>query len=306
MPALRTIAAMSRIDMFDGLVQLVAIVDAGSFREAARTLGVTASAISKSLAKLERDVGVRLLHRTSRRITPTTEGEDFLHACRDAVARVRNARERLQDTQRAPRGRLRVSLPPVFCGRVVAAMPRWLATHPELSLDIVATDRFVQLAEENVDVAIRIGNSDDSTNVVRKVCTVRLATVAAASYLARRGTPRTPAELDRHTCLRFVLPTGLPQPWLFRQRGATRVAQVNGPLSADHGEALLAAAIAGIGIVQAPDVMVAEAIERGSLVRVLATYAVDGPPLVALCAPGRQRSPKVRAFIEFVDALVQS
>lgn len=297
-------AAMSRMAMFDGLVQLVAISDTGSLREAARALGVTSSAVSKALSKLERDLGVRLLHRTARRVVPTTEGEEFLVACRDAVACVRRARERLLDSQRAPRGRLRVSLPPVFSARVVSAMPRWFNAYPDLTLDIVATDRFVQLAEENIDVAIRIGASDDSANVMRKLRTVRLATVAAPAYLSRRGTPRTPDDLAHHTCLRFVLPAGIAQPWLFRTRGTTRSLPVGGVLTADHGEALLAAAIAGVGIIQAPDVMVDDAVERGALARVLAPYTADGPPLVALCAPGRQGSPNVRAFVDFVRRLV--
>jgi len=294
------------MDLFDNLIPFVAIAEAGSFREAARGLGVTASAVSKAIAKLENDVGVRLLHRTARRVQPTTEGEDFLHACRDAVTKIRSARERLQDSQRAPRGRLRVSLPPVFSARVVAALPRLLAMYPELAVEVTATDRFVQLTDENVDVAIRIGTSDDSTNVARKLRTLALATVASPSYLARCGTPRTPAELEHHACLRFVLPTGVPQPWLFRTRRATTTTRVSGVLTADHGEALLAAAIAGIGIIQAPDVMISDAIERGDLVQILTPFAAAGPPLVALCAPGRNRSPKVRAFVDFVHHLVCS
>lgn len=294
---------MGRLDLFDGLVPFVAIGEAGSFRDAARSLGVTASAVSKALAKLEDDVGVRLVHRTSRRVALTTEGQEFLQTCREALGRVRVARERLQDSRRAPSGLLRVSLPPIFGRHIVAAIPRLLAAHPALEVEVLQTDRFVQLAEENVDVAVRIGTIEDSTYVVRKLRTLRLATVASPAYVARQGTPRRPRDLAAHNCLKFVMPNGVARPWLFGRRRKPSIVRVGGRFSADHGEALLTAAIAGIGIVQAPDVMVADALERGELIEILRPYAARGPDLVALSAPGRKSSPKVRAFIELMTAL---
>jgi len=286
-----------RADLFDGLVPFIATAEAASFREAARVLGVTASAISKAVARLEASVGVRLLHRTSRRVTLTTDGEEFLGQCRDAVERVRAARDVLTQKERAPRGLLRVSLPDTFGCRVVAALPSLLVAHPTLEVEAILTNRFVQLADENIDVVVRVGAPGDSRCIVRRVRVLRLATVASPAYLARHGAPRLPEEIARHNCLRFVGANGRAQPWAFR--GVSPFA-VSGNFAADQGDALLAAAVAGVGLLQAPDVMVADQLARGELVEVLRGHAAPGPPLNILFAPGRVASPKVRAFADFV------
>ena len=295
---------MSSLGLFDGIVPFVTVADAGSFREAARRLGVTASAISKAIAKLEAEVGVRLYQRSARRVALTAEGERFLRGCRGAVDAARDAREQLASTQHSPHGRLRVSLPPVFASRIIDALPALLAEYPELVVHVVITDRFVQLVDENVDVAVRIGALENSNYVQKKLRQVTLVTAATPGYLKKHGTPRTPADLARHACIQFIGSTGRPQPWLFAVRGRQESTAIDGAFSADHGEGVLAAALAGVGVVQAPDIMIADRIESGELVRVLATYAALGPPLTTLSAPGRAKEPKVRAFVEFVAALV--
>ena len=183
---------MGKLDMFDGVVPFVTIVELGSFQRAATALGVTRSAISKALARLEANVGVRLLHRSARSVSLTAEGEELLRACRDAVDVVRAASVRLEDARQVPRGLLRVSLPGVLGARIVAALPRLLADHPELSLDVSTTDRFVRLADERIDVAIRLGALGDSANVARKLRELELFTCASPRYLRSRGVPRTP------------------------------------------------------------------------------------------------------------------
>ncbi len=293
------------MDLFDGVVPLVAIVETGSFRQAASVLGVTSSAISKALTRLEANVGVRLLHRTSRAVVPTAEGEELVRACRDAVAAVRAACAKLDDAQHAPSGRLRVSVPAVLGGRLVAALPKLFAKHRRLSIDVVTTDRFVQLAHEQIDVAIRVGRLDDSSNVAHKLRAVELVTCASPSYLARHGEPRTPAELARHACISFLLSNGRVQPWSFSGRSPHPTPPLEtSRLRGDTGEALLVAAKAGIGIIQAPDVMISDVLESGDLVRILRPYTAPGPALYALVATGRQRSPKVRAFIDFARKVI--
>jgi DNA-binding transcriptional LysR family regulator len=290
------------MDLFDGLVPFVAAADAKSFRAAARGLGVTVSAVSKSIARLEAEVGVALLHRTSRSVTLTAEGEEFLRSCRGAVDTIRSAREQLAHSQRAPVGVLRASLPSTFGRRLMAALPAWLARNPSLSVQILQTDRFVQLADENIDVAVRIGDVEASRDIVRRLGTTELATIAAPRYLARHGRPSAPDELAQHNCLRFLSSKGLAHPWSFAGPDGVSPRRVSGNFTADHGEALLAALAQGLGIGQAPRVMVADELARGELVEVLSEYAAPGPPISILSAHGRHRLPKVREFAEIVAA----
>lgn len=294
---------VSRSELFDGVVPFVATADAKSFRKAARELRVTTSAVSRAIARLEAKVGVRLLHRSARAVSLTSEGEAFLGACRDAVRKVESARELLSAEQAVPRGILRVSLPSTFGPRVVEALPALLATHPSLEVEVFVTDRFVQLSDEKIDVAVRIGSVEDSSCVRFPLRALRLVTAAAPAYLLTRGAPRVPADLSTHNCLKFMLPSGLTRSWFFADGDRTLEPDLDGNFRGHHGEPLLAAALAGLGLVQAPDILLASELAQGRLVEVLGDYSVAGPPLTALVAPGRQRSPKVRAFIEMLRTL---
>ena len=293
-------------ELFVGVVPFVATAEARSFRGAARQLGVTPSAVSKAISRLEAQLGVRLLQRTSRSVKLTVEGDAFLSRCRDAVDQVRAAREVATAAHRAPRGLLRVSMP-LPLGRVVVmpALHRLLTRHPGLAVEAVMTDRFVQLLDENVDVVVRIGTARDSRAVVRKLRTARWVTAAAPAYLARNGTPEAPADLGRHNCLKFLRPEGTPREWVFATRaGKEIVAPTSGNLVADYGEALVEAAVAGLGMVQALDFMVSGALSKGQLVEVLHDDAAPGLAIAVLAAPGRHKAPKVRAFIDFMVELL--
>jgi LysR family transcriptional regulator for bpeEF and oprC len=296
----------SPLDLFAGVVPFVAVSEARSFRVAARRLGVTAPAVSKAIAKLEADLGVRLLRRTSRSVTVTTEGEAFLRKCRAAVDDVRAARALLSESQQAPRGLLRVSLPHTLGRSVMSELPRLLSAHPSLAVHAVLTDRFVQLSHENVDVALRVGGLADSSCIGRRLRHLRLATAASPGYLAAHGIPRAPEDLAGHNCLKFLLQTGVPLEWRFGRGSSARAVAVRGNLTADHGESLVAAATAGLGILQAPDIMIAGELARKDLVEVLAEQAAPAPPLTAICAPGSQAVPKVRLFLGFLVELFGS
>jgi len=293
----------SLLDPFDGVVPFVATAEALSFRKAARALGVTTSAVSKAISKLESEVGVRLLNRSSRCVSLTTDGEAFLASCRDAVSQLRTARALVSAAQHTPQGLLRTSLPSMFARRVVAELPALLALHPALSVEVTLTDRFVQLADENIDVAVRIGTVEDTQCVGCRLRALRLVTVASPRYLKERGEPRLLEDLSRHNCMKYVLPSGLERSWLFAHAGVVSTLKVAGSFKADHGEPLLASAVAGLGLVQAPDILIADELARGELVEVLSEHAAPGPPLTALCAPGRQHSPKVLAFVGVVRGL---
>ncbi len=297
----------SPLDPFAGLVPFVATAEALSFRDAAAQLGVTSSAVSKAVSKLEAEVGVRLLHRTSRCVSLTTDGELFLARCRDALDRARGARELLVDTRRAPRGLLRVSLPLPFGRVVLPALPAFFERYPNLAIHVGLTDRFVRLTEEKVDVVIRIGEVEESRAVARRLRNVRWIAVASPAYLARHGIPMTPADLAGHNCLKFVRPKGLTAEWvLLDDAKEPHTVAVEGNLAADNGDALVAAAVAGVGIVLAHDFMVKKELAAGDLVEILPGHAPPGPPIAALSAPGRNASPKVRAFIDFVRTLLDA
>jgi LysR family transcriptional regulator, regulator for bpeEF and oprC len=288
------------LDLFAGVVPFVVATDRRSVRGAARELGVTPSAVSKAIAGLEARLGVTLLQRTARAIRPTPEGEAIASQYRDAVARGLAARDIALSAQHRPQGLLRVSLSRVLGRALVApALPRFAARYPELSLRLVVTDELLGFAEHGLDVAVRIGSLDDSSAQARRLAETRWCTVASPAYLARHSAPASPGDLARHLCLRFVSPNGRARDWTF---AALHVA-VAGPLEADDGEALVAAAEAGVGIVQAMDFMVARSIAEGRLVEVLADHATTGPTIWAMTAPRRHRSPRVRAFVGFLAEL---
>jgi len=302
----------SPLDLFSGVLPFVAAAEAKSFRVAARKLGLTPSAVSKAITRLEARLGLRLLNRSSRSVSLTEEGEAFLRGCQDAVTSVRAAEEQVVQAQRAPRGRLSVSLP-LILGKLVIlpALKRFCDRYPGLSVHASLTDRVSNLADENVDAAVRLGTLSDSRLSVRKLREVTWLTVAAPSYLGRRGTPHTPHELALHNCLKFVLPDGTLQEWTFAEAGAEpATVATQGSLLCDHGEGLIEAACAGLGVFQAHDYSVAEPLAAGRLVQVLADFAAPGPPISLLVAPGKRASPKVRAFAEFMlhtlDATLRS
>ena len=291
-------------DLFAGVIPFVHTAEARSFRAAAARLGVTPAAVSKAVARLEEDLGVRLLERSSRHVSLTREGELYLVRCREAIAGVQGARDLVSGARRQPQGELALTLPFILAPLVLPGLPELSARYPRLTFRLSLTDRLTRLADERIDVAVRIGALEDSTLVGRLLRRTRWVTLAAPSYLARQPAPATPAELTAHNCLRFLAPNGRPRGWTFRGARGAEPAAVEGNLLVDHGGALLAAARAGLGLCQVLDFMVEDEVRQGALVEVLAGFAADGPPVHALCLPGRERTPNVRAALQFlVDRL---
>jgi DNA-binding transcriptional LysR family regulator len=290
------------VDPFSGVLPFVTAAEAKSFRVAAHKLGLTPSAVSKAITRLETRLGLRLLHRSSRSVSLTEEGETFLRGCQEALVSVRAAEDQVVQAQRAPRGRLRISLPLILGTQVILpALKRFCDRYPALQVHASLTDRVLSLADENVDAVVRVGTLADSRLSARKLSEVRWVTVAAPAYLARRGTPRTPDDLAAHNCLKFVLPSGTAQVWQFRAPDAEpALITTHGSLACDHGEGLIEAACAGLGIFQAHDYAVATLLASGRLVEVLGDWATPGPPIWLVVATGNRRSPKIRAFAEFM------
>ncbi|WP_437735017.1 LysR substrate-binding domain-containing protein [Sorangium sp. So ce1335] len=291
------------MDLFSGVLPFVCVAEAGGFRAAAARLGVTAAAVSKSVARLEAELGVVLLERSSRRVALTPEGTVFLERCRAAIAQLKAGREQVAGAQREPHGTLRVTLPPVLGRSVLPVVARLSARYPRLSIRLIVTNRLLPLAEEEIDVALRMGPLDSSSLIARALRTPRWITVAAPAYLASRGAPTSPADLARHECIKFVL-RGKVVEWRFR--AGDRDVEIATPsrILLDQSDLLLDAVVQAIGVAQVLDFMAAPLLEAGRIVEVLAPHAIEGPPLHALTPARRASVPRVRVFLDALgDAL---
>jgi len=300
------------LDRITDIIAFVRVADARSFTIAAEQLGLSRSAVGKCVMRLEDQLGVRLLHRTTRSVTPTDEGEAFYERCVRILADLEDAEVAMASRSEQPRGRLRLDLPVSF-GRlhVLPLLHRFMETWPEVVVNVTFTDRYVDLIDEGVDLAIRIGGEDDSRLVARTLAPQRLITCATPDYLAAHGTPRTLADLADHSCLAFTH-AGRPANWRFKMRpndgsddlvADNRTVPVHGRFCASNAEALRDAALAGYGIGQLATFLVGDDLREGRLAPVLENYKIDGAPIRAVYPTGRHLSPKVRRFIDLlVDA----
>ena len=277
------------------------VVERGSFAAAAQDVGLSPSAVSKLVARLEQRLGVRLINRTTRRLALTTEGRMYLNRSRDILAAIEAAEAEIALARLSPSGTLRVQAPPVMIGdHFGPALADFLARYPRLTVEFLVTNRPIDLVAENVDVAMRTGNLPDSSMVATKIIDLTQFICASPEYLSRHGRPKVPADLARHQCL---ILNGIPDPtvWTFRN-GSERVSvKIKGAVSADSSDVLLRLAIEGVGIVRLGELAVARALRSGQLEPLLLDMQVsEGYPLWALLPPGRQRSPKVKVFLDFL------
>ncbi|HKU05191.1 MAG TPA: LysR family transcriptional regulator [Bradyrhizobium sp.] len=277
------------------------VVERGSFAAAAQDVGLSPSAVSKLVARLEQRLGVRLINRTTRRLALTTEGRMYLNRSRDILAAIEAAEAEIALARLSPSGTLRVQAPPVMIGdHFGPALADFLARYPRLTVEFLVTNRPIDLVAENVDVAMRTGNLPDSSMVATKIIDLTQFICASPEYLSRHGRPKVPADLARHQCL---ILNGIPDPtvWTFRN-GSERVSvKIKGAVSADSSDVLLRLAIEGVGVVRLGELAVARALRSGQLEPLLLDMQVsEGYPLWALLPPGRQRSPKVKVFLDFL------
>ncbi len=288
-------------DPFSDVLPFVITAETESFRAAANRLGVTPSAVSRAVARLEAAVGVRLLARTSRVVRTTPEGEVFLARCQVAVETMQRARNQLAALQEEPSGRLRVSLPMGF-GRAVV-LPRlttFCQHHPSIRVHVGLTDRFVDLVRENVDVAVRIGELADSTLIARRIGRSRFVTIAAPEYLERFGRPRTPTDWQGHRCLMYQLPNGRLRQWAFRLDGEACTITVRPFLSLDHGESLVDLVRAGAGVGHVPDYLAQTALADAAVVELFEEASASAGDIWCVRTPARHPTAAVRAFVDML------
>jgi LysR family transcriptional regulator for bpeEF and oprC len=277
-----------------------------SFSEAARQLGMSPSAVSRAVVRLENELGLRLLQRTTRSLTLTEDGSRYYERCQQILSQLEEAELELKRAQFTPTGTLRLDLTFAFGKMHIApALPRFAAQYPELKLNVSFGDRLIDLIEEGIDATVRIGTSCDNRLIMHTLATERYTTCASPRYLAQYGTPKTLAELEQHRCINFIYPqTRREYSWKFEQDGKSSDLPVNSYLQFDNAEVILDAAVQGAGVVQLPKFMVANAIAIGDLHPILQGYTPQvGLPIAVVYPQKRHLSAKVRAFVEFMAEL---
>lgn len=283
------------------MAAFVRAVEKGGFSPAARELGLTPSAVSKLVTRLEDRLGVRLLNRTTRRLALTPEGEAFFHRAQRILGDIEEAEQEASRFRERPRGKLRVNVGTAFGGhQFVPALPEFLARYPEIEVEITMTDRIVDLVEEGADIGIRSGALADSSLVARRICDMERVICASPAYLRRHGTPRKPGDLAGHNCM-VIADSPQFRRWPFNFPDGVREVEVAGNVTANSAETLVRLATMGLGIIRLADVIVGDAIAKGELKPVLADlHHVEPLPLHAVYPHGRHRSPRVAALVDFL------
>ena len=280
----------------------VRVLERGSFAAAADDLGITPSALSKLVTRIEDRLGVSLLTRTTRRLALTAEGEVFVARSRDILASIEAAEAEVTAASRLPRGHLKISIGTALAKQILCpALPAFLSRYPDITVELHVSDHQVDLVAEQVDVAIRSGALGDSTLVARKITEAKRLICASPLYLEKHGSPRVPADLLRHNCL--TLPGPAWSQWPFHTHEGINRLVVSGTFTSDNADLLLDMAIAGLGIARLADFMVARPMRDGALVPLLLESSMpESFPIHALTVPGRHRAPRIKAFVDFVAA----
>jgi DNA-binding transcriptional LysR family regulator len=291
----------ARIDQLAALRALRGVVELGSFTAAAESLGVTHTAVSRQIKQLEAMLGAQLLNRNTRRFALTAAGKQYYEASRQILDALDEADRAVGQHQARPSGSLRINAPMAFGTLELAAwLPRFIAQYPGLQVDLVCNDRIVDLIEDGFDVALRLTRElADSTLIARRLASSGLLLAASPVYLQQHGTPSTPDALRQHNCLAYTQ-AARPHDWTFADVGGiVHTVTVQGNLQANTSIALRAAALAGLGIVNAASFILHDDVQRGALVKLLPAYTQQPRELYALYPQNRHLSPKVRAFVDF-------
>lgn len=289
------------MDQLSALSAFCRVVEAGSFTAAAAELNVSHTVMSKQVRQLETMLGAQLLNRTTRKLALTEAGQTYYSRARRILDDLQEADLAVSAHHATPRGTLRINAPMAFGTLDMAQwLPRFMARYPELKIDLVCNDRFVDLIEEGFDVALRLAREmPDSSLMAKKLATASTLLVASPAYLHKHGTPAHPHDLAQHNCLTYTL-VPRPHEWVFDMPdGSRETVAVRGSFQANTGIALRTAALAGIGIATTATFIVHQDLVRGDLVPVLPQYTVRARDLYAVYPHNRHLSPKVRAFIDF-------
>lgn len=288
------------MDLLDSMKVYVLTIEKGSLSAAAEACGMSATMAGNHVRALEQRLGMQLMHRTTRRQHVTAFGADYYARCKEILRLVAETDAQAQSMRLAPAGTLRASAPVTFGTEALTpALSDYLARYPEVDVELDISDRIVDLMDDGCEAAIRIGHlPPDSGLVARPLRPYRLMLCASPAYLARRGTPATPADLARHDCLSFGA-ANIVQ-WRFQREHDVCQVPVNGRVKINNGQALRVAALQGLGIVLQPMILLEADVRAGRLVRLLPDYELPSRPMHVVYLPDRYRSPRLRSFIDFV------
>jgi DNA-binding transcriptional LysR family regulator len=293
------------MDKFQEMRVFSAVVDASSFVAAADSLGMSKAAVSRYVSELEQRLGVRLMHRTTRKLSLTPEGEVFLARCRDILASIESSEAEISTRSVTASGLLKVSVPVSFGIRHLA--PLWsefLSDHPQVTLNVQLADRVIDLVDEGFDLAVRIARLPDSSLISRQLASTRLVLCAAPSYLKRRGTPAHPLELAQHDVLGYSL-MAMGDQWQFTGPEGPVSVKVRPRMWTNNGDSCVAAALQGSGIQLQPTFLIDEELASGHLVEILPQFRSVELGIYAIYPSRKFVLPKVRAMVEFLANKLQ-
>jgi DNA-binding transcriptional LysR family regulator len=289
------------VDQFAAMATFVRVVDAGSLSAAARSIPSSLTSVSRQISALEEYFGTALLVRTTRRLALTDDGRLLYERAKSILAELKETEATLSRGRHQPSGRLRVSAPTLI-GRLLIAplLAEFLHRYPSLAVELLLIDRAVDMVEEDIQLALRVGHLSDSQLVARKLGDLRMIVCASPIYLERRGIPQIPDDLSRHDCLVFSTTPGIAE-WRFKEGAKTeRRIRIASRLWVNSLDALVSAAKDGAGIVRVPSWQVAADLAAGELQRILVDYEPSPAPLHLIFQPSRLASPKSRAFVDYL------
>jgi LysR family transcriptional regulator for bpeEF and oprC len=294
------------MDQLLGMRVFVRVAELGSFARAADTLDLSRAMVSSHVAQLEKHLGTRLLHRTTRRVAVSPEGAVYLEHCQRILTSIAAADDEMRLARDRPQGKLRVDVPVAF-GKylLMPSLAKFTQRYPQVFIEVRFNDRFVDLVAEGVDVAVRSGTIRTPDLIARRIATTRLVTCGSPAYFANAGMPRTPADLKQHRNIGYLRSDGARPSWTFRQGTGVAKMRLNCALAFNTSEPITLSALDGLGIIQTSDLLVAGYLAEGRLVEVLRDYSCEGPVLSVVYPRATQHLAKVRVFAEFAGELLR-
>jgi DNA-binding transcriptional LysR family regulator len=295
---------LDRIDLFRTFTR---VVECASFTRAADTLGLPRSSVSAAVIDLEARVGARLLHRTTRKVSPTQDGAAFYERCLRLIADVEETEGLFRQTSVGPSGRLRIDVPGRIGRLIIApALPEFLALYPQLDIELRVTDRSVNLVEESVDCVLRVGPLGDSGLIARKIGDLPLINVASPGYLAQYGTPDAPGDLGEHLAVNYASPsTGRVEDWEWVEGDELRTRAMHSRVTVNSAEAYIACCLAGLGLIQIPAYDVKHSLDSGELVEVMPDHRAAAMPMTLLYPHRQHLSRRLQVFADWLEALMK-
>jgi LysR family transcriptional regulator for bpeEF and oprC len=293
------------MDKLRAMQLFVRVVETGGVTRAADSLQMPKATATTLIQQLEAGLGVKLLNRTTRKVSVTTDGAAYYPRCLAILAQVRDTEESLGQRHASPNGRLRVEVPTLMARLVIVpALPGFFAQYPDIDLQLGCSERRADLIEEGIDCAVWSGELEDSTLIARRIGALYFGTCAAPGYLASHGTPLHPDELKTHRCINHFSPrTGRIFDWVFAKNGRRVQTSLRGHIALDDENSYVAAAEAGLGVAQIPAFVLKEALERGSLELLLGDWFAEPAPLNVVYPENRHLSSKIRVFVDWVAEL---